>query len=87
MLIDVEFGREDHGLIPYNCDRERIETIWCEDWPQTVYCGEKKTKKEKLFRIFIETRGLTFKRNILSTKITQLRYGISIKYKYYNLYK
>jgi hypothetical protein len=25
-IIDVEFGREDHGSIPYNCDWEKTGT-------------------------------------------------------------
>jgi hypothetical protein len=26
MVIDAEFGRKDHGLIPLNCDKRGLET-------------------------------------------------------------
>jgi hypothetical protein len=26
MVIDVELGREDYGLIPHNCDRKGVGT-------------------------------------------------------------
>jgi hypothetical protein len=27
VVIDAKFGREDHGSIPHNCDRERVEPL------------------------------------------------------------
>jgi hypothetical protein len=33
VVIDAELGREDHGSIPRNCDREGAETTWCQNWP------------------------------------------------------
>jgi hypothetical protein len=29
VVIDAEFGSENHGSIPYNCDQEGAETTWC----------------------------------------------------------
>lgn len=33
VVIDVELDREDHSLIPDNCDREEVGTTWCQNWP------------------------------------------------------
>jgi hypothetical protein len=32
VVIGAELGREDHGSIPRNCDREGAGTTWCQNW-------------------------------------------------------
>jgi hypothetical protein len=33
MVIDAEFGRNDHDSIFYNCDWKSVETTWYQNWP------------------------------------------------------
>jgi hypothetical protein len=47
VVIDAELGREDHGSIPRNCDREGAGTTWCQNWPPNQIQLVVKTKKKK----------------------------------------
>jgi hypothetical protein len=33
VVIGAEFGREDRGSIPHNCDREGAGITWYQNWP------------------------------------------------------
>jgi hypothetical protein len=52
MVIDAEFDKEDHSSIFCNCDREEVETTWCQNYPLNQIKLVVKAKKIKLVAIF-----------------------------------
>jgi hypothetical protein len=64
VVIGAEIGRDDHGSIPRNCDREGAGTTWCQNWPpnqiKLVVKAKKKKKKGQTQHIVL------LKRNLLS---------------------
>jgi hypothetical protein len=48
VIIDAELGREHHGSIPHNYNREGAGTTWWKNWPPNQIKLVVKAKKKFL---------------------------------------